>query len=177
MKYALLASLAGLLLAACASSPRSDAPSPSGDQGEPLRLTYHQAKDDRVLELVNETHTDPVEYYSQERSSNARKIQNDEIMAELLGYMSKNGFDRWSLAGAAARPGAGVAWTLEVETPRGVSHVAWRSGASRSELEDLKAIKEAFVAIYANTGSAQSVRLKPGENPFETPDPQRSNRN
>ncbi len=174
MKYALLAALAGLLLAACASSPRSDAPSATAGKGEPVRLTMHQAHGDRVFELVNEAHTDPVGYYSEKRSSNARKIQNDEIVAELLDYLRDNGFDRWSTPGAAF-PADQVSWTLELETPAGVSHVAWVGGKDRRELEDLVNIKMGFLGIYNATGSAQSTRLEPGENPFEGPSFPRNN--
>lgn len=137
----------------------------------PVRMTQTMISRDGTVytfELVNDAHTDAAEYYSKTRASNQRKVQTNEIMSELVAYVKREGWDDYARPGRnGSTPGGNLKWILEMETPQSTSHLVLHTGVEPAEQNSLQVISEAFIGVYNSTGAAQSVRLQPGEDPFE----------
>lgn len=163
----LFALLAGLLVAACASSPSVE-PAPHG----PWRVGLLDYRSKRRFELVNEAHTSRVEQYSQLRPNADRKVQTDEIVGELVGWLESEGFAKLARGGAAPEtPGADAVWTLELDGPGGARHVLVLKSTSPEDYAVYRKLKAGFLDIYNATYAGQATQMKDGETPFLAPEP------
>lgn len=152
--------------AGCASAP------PSGGQAEPLRVAWVDYRSNVLLELVNETHTDRVERYSQVRSREdaSRKVQTDEVMDELLRVLRQLDFDDHAQPGAMPRSGGSThVMGLELAIGNDVRHMlAWR-GMPADDRQAFLEMANNFAEIYNSTYSLQAVDVGLDESPFENP--------
>ena len=164
--------VAAFALAACSSTSSSESP---GATGPPTRVTLTQWRDGQYFELVNDSYTtnvdatSRVELYSTVRSDAQRKVQNDEVMDELMTFYGEHGFGTLSTPGHAPKPNVGTSgWTIEVESPDGVRYAVTVGRLANEKLE-LNRMIQAFFEIWNNTFSLQSVEVDPGESPFKQP--------
>jgi hypothetical protein len=92
-------------------------------------------------------------------------------MRGLADFFEDNGFARVARPGPAPRAGNEQAyWSLELEDPKGVSHVVLTKSLSQADIATCRQLKDAFLDIYNNTYSLQAVDVKEGEMPFKTPE-------
>lgn len=165
---ALLLTLAGTLVLACAGSPSTRTGSRS-DSG--VLVALRNFKSGERFELAGESHTDRVEYYSGVRGDAARKVQTDEIMSALLGELERLGFD------AHARPGRAPAidtsevirWGLDVVGPTGDRHWLIGTGSTPTDWKDFQKCRDTFLQLYNITVSYQTVQNTEGKQFFEDP--------
>jgi len=158
--------LALLALAGCASSSAASGPA------RPQRVAWVDYRSQVLLELVNESHTGRVEQYSQVRSraEASRKVQTDEVMAELVRVLRELDFAERALPGPMPRSGNGTNMMgLELDDGGQVSHLlAWRGMPAEQRLAFLDMANN-FAEIYNSTYSLQAVDVGLDESPFENP--------
>jgi hypothetical protein len=158
--------LLGLGLSGCASSATA------GDAARPQRVAWVDYRSKVLLELVNESHTDRLEQYStvRSRSEASRKVQTDEVMAELLQVLRDGGFDKRARPGAMPRGGDGQSvMALEIDDDGRISHVlAWR-GMPADDRQAILGMAQNFADLYNATYGLQAVEMGLDESPFENP--------
>src|SRR5204862_5535718 len=90
------------------------------------------------LGLVNESHSDPAEFYSQKKKleDSLTKVGHDEVVAALVERFEEHGFFKVSQPGPSPASGAGV-WTtaLDVERKGATSHLTIGPNSSSKERE------------------------------------------
>jgi len=164
-----------IALVACSSTPSSG----TAALDAPVRVTLTQWHDGQYFELVNDRYTTEVEsqsrveLYSAVRSDAQRKVQSDEVTAELLKFFDDHGFDELSTAGHAPAPKVGATdggWTIEVEES-GQVRFALTVGRTAEDKVALLTMIQAFFEIWNNTFSLQSVEIEEGQSPFQQPEP------
>ncbi len=159
-RRSLLALLCGLV-AGCASTS-------STGVGEALRVTLIDYTEGTRFELVSRTHTDPVEYYSTQRSEASRKIVDDEVAGALVEYLEEQGFSTYSQFGSAPPNGRGL-WTrgIEVEGPDGVSHMVTGMKSPNEERQIMVNCTVSFLALYQEAQSFQAIENTSGSAFFQ----------
>src|SRR5689334_2556273 len=67
---------------------------PQRPHGEPQAVRFTDFRSNRRLALVNESHTDPTEQYSQRRKveDSMTKVGHDEVVAALIERFEEHGF-------------------------------------------------------------------------------------
>jgi hypothetical protein len=167
----LLSALLCAASASCASAPRQPAADPSQPKAaNAICMTLVDYKSGARMELVNASHTDPVEQYSTVRNNAARKVQTDDLMDGLWGYLKEQGFERDSRAGRAPDKAVGsLRWSLQVQSPEGIAYVAEPEDASASARQHLRIFSKAFIDTYNATQGWQAVKVRDGESPFQGP--------
>ena len=101
------------------------APPPHAVTGRPVRVTYLAFASGKKFELVNESHTNPHEYYSKKVPIEQAyvKIQSDEVVQALLDRLQDQGAVGRARAGAAQLyPIGSKAQALEFQMDGGVRH-------------------------------------------------------
>jgi hypothetical protein len=165
----ILTALSLALLAACAST------SSSGASGHPTRLTFVDYRSGQAFELVNESHTDRLEQYSELRSNAARKVLDDGTMERLVEFLEDQGFETRSRPGSTVPPSqvrdGALQWALELDRGDGVRHVAAVPGMSDDDKRGLLTLGKAFLDTYNATFSMQAVKVE--DVPFQIPPPVR----
>ena len=120
-------------LGSCATTAGIHAPA----SGEPIRVTLYMNSQGQRFELVNPAHTDPIELYSSSRSSAGVKVTDDDVLLEIVDYLSAEGYGEREAIGRA--PAGGMySLAFEVETANGTSH--WGTNQKVSAPEDLAAM-------------------------------------
>jgi len=155
------AALPLLVLAACAgprsgrysSSSASNYISPDG----PIRVTFRDYRSGLVMNLLNESHSDPVEYYSQPRNDASTKIQNDEIIDALIEVFEAKGFERMKFDGPAPQHGGGASRALAIEKHGRIQHIVFRQEDARANRLAFNDCAAAFLEINNLTYGAQTV--------------------
>ncbi len=166
LQRSLLALLALVLGAvSCASGSSSRPPAPDGLA---RRVTLYDYAVGRHFELVGESHTARVEYYSQKRSDAARKVQTDEVMAALLEKLGDEGFVRFAQAGRAPSQGGQlITRALEVQSDDGVRHWAVGKGSNPEERIAFNACMSPFLELYNLSQSFQAIENSEGSEYFD----------
>ena len=160
-----LLSFVGSLLAACAAT--SD---PSGTTGDRLRVTLNDYVGGARFELVSESHTDRVAYYSNTRYDAARKIQLDIVMQELITELGRSGFGEFSREGRAPSRGGGVVTrSFEIQSNDGVEHWVVGSGSAPEQRSSFLQCTATFLELYNATQSFQAIENDAGTELFEAP--------
>lgn len=148
--------LAALLpLAGCASSGGSSGSSEPA--GVPVLARFIDYRSGVVMELVNESHTDRLEQYSQPRHDAGRKVQTDAVMEGLVEYLEDRGFDRWASAGPAPRTADSFLWSLQLEGPGGARHVGLTRTMPEDAKQSLREMQYAFLATFNSEEAYQSI--------------------
>lgn len=132
--------------------------------GEPQAVRFTDFRSNLRLALVNESHTDPGDQYSQRRKASeaTTKIGHDEVVAALVERFEEQGFFKTAQAGPAPAAAAGT-WTmtLEVERKGGLFHMALAPASSAKEREVFGKCRTDFVTLYSNILGLQAVDKAP----------------
>jgi len=172
MKSLIPALLACVLLAACSSTSGSPTRASSGQkaEGEPILLVFTDYRTGARMELANESHTDRIKQYSEQRSDANRKVQSDDLMDGLVAYLDDQGFSRDSTPGDPPyMTGGDLRWTLQIMRSSGESYVAESQTASTREKRRLRIYSKAFLDTYNATQGWQAVKIESGQLPFKGP--------
>jgi hypothetical protein len=158
--FALLA-----LLGSCASAP-------SQSKAEPCRIGLYDFRSQRRFELVNEAHTARLDQYSQVRDNADRKVQSNEIVADLAGWLEKEGFGALAREGASPSRGATEAvWAMEIENGGKLRHLVVSKSTPPADYALCRNLKAGFLDIYNATYAGQATQTKEGQSPFLAPEP------
>ena len=150
---------------------RAEAPVKAKPKGPAYLLRMVDYKSGVRLELVNESHTAPIDQYSKVRSDGSRKVTSDEWMSGLIEYLRDNGWSKEEQDGnAPAQARGSLRWSLEMVGPDGANFVGEASDAKGSQLKRLRTIQKAFVDTYNATQQFQAVTVQDGVLPFKVPD-------
>jgi hypothetical protein len=156
------------LLSACASTS-------SGYSGEgpvvdaaPGRVTFIDYSDFVRLNLVNMAHSDPVEYYSEVRSTASTKITYNEVFAAMIQYFDDQGFSRLSQPGYAPPSGSReTVQALEVETEAGTRFLVYGKRSTEAERKTFRECVVAWQEVFNRTQQAQAVSNTAGGGLFD----------
>jgi hypothetical protein len=150
-------------LAACASSGGG-----GGGRAQRLRVTLRDYTQGARFELVSESHTDRVTYYSQARSDAARKVQTDEVMRALVREIDGKGFGNHSQEGPApSQGGRALSRSIEVERDGAVEHWPIGNGSQVDERQAFHVCVDEFLQLYNISASFQAVENPVGRDYFE----------
>ena len=137
---------------------------PQRPHGDPLAVRFTDFRSNRRLALVNESHTDPSEQYSQRRKAEdaMTKVGHDEVVAALLERFDEHGFFKLAETGPAPTAGAGT-WNmvLEVERKGGLRHMALGSASTSKQRECFTLCRTDFVQLYSSILGLQAVERVP----------------
>lgn len=162
----------GLLLVAFLGGGCSSNPAVTKAGAGAWRVGLRDYRSGRNFELVNESHTSRVEQYSKLRDNADRKVQSDEIVAELVGWLESEGFGKLAQAGTApSEAGGDRVWVLEVQGPTGPRHVLVTKSVSQDDYAICRKLKAGFLDIYNATYAGQAKEMQEGETPFLAPEP------
>jgi len=156
---------------AAAKDPRANRAEPISDEdwnqarparphGDPQAVRFTDFRSNRRLALVNESHTDPSEQYSQRRKAEdaMTKVGHDEVVAVLIERFAEHGFFKIAEAGPAPTSGAGTwSMTLEVERKDGLHHLALGASSSTAQRETFALCRSDFVQLYSSILGLQAV--------------------
>lgn len=160
-----VASLACLLLVSCSSTGGA----PEGEAAR-MRVTLRDYKRDQRFELVSESHTSRIDYYSTARDDASRKVQTDTIMNALVEELEKQGFEKRAQAGRAPSSGGEiVTWGLEIESGENTDHWVIGSGSALDDLQDFQECRNSFLQLYNITASYQAIKNTQGKEIFQKP--------
>jgi hypothetical protein len=159
---ALTAAFAALLFGACGSPSAKDAPHEK--TGRPQRVKLVDYVSHANLELVNESHSDRSQTYSNTVAlANAtRKVTTDEVLDEVIDQYRTNGFFEHAAPGSAPTDApANVGKAIEVED--GGKTVTWMvlKTAPKEDRELFSRCTALFGTVYNNTYQLQSVDHAP----------------
>ena len=158
------AAVAGLLcLAACKSAPKEPEADPA-PSGKPVRMAYLTYNSQQRFVLVNESHTDRTEFYSNTRplEDAGTKVSTDEVVEETVKFFDSKGFFAKAADGPAPASGQGTyIQALEVEREGRAVHIALTKSASKDERALFYECAQALLLIYNNTYQLQSVDRAP----------------
>ena len=131
------------------------------------RVSFVDFRLGTVLTIVNESHTDRLEFYSQERTDTSTKVASDEVLGALIEYIDEQGFGKFARGGPA--PSQSDDWTqsIEVSDGDGARHMLVRSGVTADQASTFRGSRDAFISIYNNVYQAQAIQVDPGEQPFK----------
>ena len=157
---------AWLLLCLGAASCASSGAEISGDE---LRVTLRNYRAGQNFELVSESHTDRVEYYSTPRDDAARKVVEDDMVAALIGELDKRGFRKQGEVGRAPSQGGSLlTWGLEIDRGGPVEHWIIGQGTEPDELLRFQEGVQVFLELYNNVISFQTIENPEGRNYFDS---------
>jgi hypothetical protein len=195
MKLHALLALLILALAAACSSPKPAAAEPADKDpranrseaisdedwnklkpprphGEPQAVRFTDYRSSIHLGLVNESHSDPTELYSQRRKleESMTKVAQDEFVAALLERFEGHGFYKVAEKGPAPAAGAGaLTMALEVERQSGLFHLVLGAGSSAKQREVFGLCRTDFATLYNGILGLQSVNKAPDWNSQQLP--------
>ncbi len=151
----------------CASSGKSH-------RGTPVLVAYINPKRGENFELVNSSHTDRVQLYSESRSRDEamRKVTSDELMDALLERFEQLEFDKYALAGQSTAEGP----ALEVVVGGSHRSIVWEKEDTLEEKRAWQACLTSFLDLYNSVYGLQSVEISEGEDPFARPATSRTDR-
>jgi hypothetical protein len=163
------AALAASLLVAAGCASGGGGGGAGGSLGRPVAVSligYGPAP----FQLVSESHTAPVELYSNEMRHASTKVQADEVMLALVEHLDDLGFGGYARPGHApdgVGAGGSIAKAIQVED-RGES--AWWplvATASTAELQAFQTAVRDFLDVYNLTQSWQTIDNTLGGEYFE----------
>jgi hypothetical protein len=133
-----------------------------------VRVLVLSYRSQQRFELVNESHTDRVELYSEKRASAATKVQTDEVLDALLEHMREQGFFRFAEESPAPQAGgASITRAIELESPEGTWSFVVGPGSPEEQRLAFDRCFAAFLDLYNATYQLQSV--DPGWTPPGAP--------
>ncbi|MFT7668426.1 MAG: hypothetical protein ACI8X5_001118 [Planctomycetota bacterium] len=158
-----------VLLAACVAPDSGSGADGSEKPGSPGRVTFIDYSDFVRLNLVNVAHSDPVEFYSEIRTSASTKITYDEVFEAMLDYFENEGFNDFASQGFAPRSASqGAMQALEVETEAGTSFLVYGKQATEKERAAFRQCVMAWQEVFNRTQQAQAVSSSTSGSMFGT---------
>lgn len=159
----LVCALALLALGACTSTGGS------AGSGNPVRVTLRNYRANQVFELVGESHTDPVAYYSQPRSNASLKVVSDKLADALKKEIDRRGFKHNKKPGRAPSQGGSVlSWSMEIAGPSGIDHWLVGPGTGAKQLQAFQESRSVFFELYNATFAYQAVENDKGKGFFDS---------
>lgn len=161
--------LAGLV-AACTSTGENGGKD-EAYVGPPTQVSWLLFKSGQVISLVNDSHSDRLELYSEVREHAGPKVTSDEVMDGLVDYLKdEQNFDEYAHDGPAPAAGnAQVTQALELRIGDRVSHMLMGPGSSPKEREAFLACAQAVGTIWNATFQLQAVENDKDKAIFEQP--------
>ncbi|MFO1009070.1 MAG: hypothetical protein U1F29_03315 [Planctomycetota bacterium] len=171
-----------ILLAGACSTPRGSSPSSASASdtdervdwnvkppahavtGHPVRVTYLAFASGKKFELVNESHTNPHEYYSKKVPIEQAyvKIQSDEVVQALLDRLKEQGaLDKARAGKAPTYPVGSKAQALEYELDGGVRNWLVTDKSPAEERTAFLKCANDFVQLWNATIQMQAVDRPP----------------
>jgi len=149
---ALVCALTLVSLGACAST------SGSGGSGDPVRVSLRSYRANQVFELVGESHTNRVDYYSRPRANASLKVVSDKLADALRKELDRRGFQRNKKTGRApSRGGSILTWSLEIAGPNGIDHWLVGPGTDAKQQQAFQESRRVFFELYNATFAYQAV--------------------
>lgn len=140
--------------AACAGAPPRS--SEARASSAPARVEFRHLRQNQKMVLVNQAHTDRVEYYSRQRSDLSTKIATDEDMDALVEYLhGQSRFLEYSRPGPA--PASGYIKYAEAQLPRGTFHWGIGDHTPKAEADAFLAWQMNFIGLWNDVAQLQSV--------------------
>lgn len=161
----LIPALAVLLASACGSTGTSGSSRPE-ITGVPMTIKLVDYRSGNVLRLVNESHSDRVETYSEEAGAPGTKVASDEIVAVTIEQMQEDGFERYALRGLAPVRTDAYSKSIEIDDPSGVRHIAIPPQPEQDEWRTMQRCSATFIAVYNRIYAAQAVSNPSGARLF-----------
>ncbi|MAB81057.1 MAG: hypothetical protein CMJ89_17050 [Planctomycetes bacterium] len=160
-RRALVCALALVSLGACAST------SGSGGSGEPVRVTLRSYRGNQLFQLVAESHTNRVDYYSRPRANASLKVVSDKIADALRKELDRRGFQRNKKPGRAPSQGGSIlTWSLEIAGPNGIDHWLVGAGTDAKQQQAFQESRRIFFELYNATFAYQAVENDKGKDFF-----------
>jgi hypothetical protein len=138
---------------------------PVRPQGEAVEARYLDYRNGRHLTLVNESHTDAGELYSERRKldQSLTKVGRNEILDALEERLREQNFFKHAQGGPAPTQGGGRYTTaLEFRRADRVYHLVSSGGGSEAERKSYIACVNDFIQLYTSILQLQSVEGAPG---------------
>lgn len=140
----------------------------SQDDATPGRVTFIDYSDFIRLNLVNMAHSDPVEYYSEVRTTASTKITYNEVFTAMLDYFDDQGFSRVASPGFAPATGSrGAVQALEVETESGTRFLVYGEDADEEQRQTFRDCVIAWQQVFNRTQQSQAVSNTSGGTLFD----------
>lgn len=152
-------------IAACGSTGTSEY-SKADITGIPMTIKYVDYRNNIVCRLVNDSHSDRLATYSEERSEAGTKIASDEIVAVTIERMLEQNFEAHSLRGLAPLRSNEYTSALEIDDPAGVRYIALTPRSSVPEFNIMQDCRTTFLTVYSNVYGAQRVSNPDGASLF-----------
>lgn len=159
----LVPALAIATLAGCASegsrAEETKAPTQT-DATKAVELRYRALAKNVTFGLVNESHSNRTELYSERQSVEraTTKVSPDEVVDEIVKFFREQGYFDIAVRGAApATPAANVSQLLEVTLPDGKYHAALKKGVTTEYATTFQTCAKALLDVYNSTMQLQAV--------------------
>lgn len=152
--------LLSILASACASTGNLVT-------GTAAQMRFFEYRGGLTMTVVNESHTDRVELYSEERDNASTKVAPDEVMDALIDRVKEFNFAKFAKDGPAPKTSTLWSQAIEVETAKGTMHMLVGPELSDEAKSSFRRSREAFLQIYNNVYGAQTV--KGGERMIQDP--------
>lgn len=139
-------------------------PPPKKVTGHPMRVKYLDFVSGHVFELVNESHSNPLDVYSKKvpKAQAYTKVQTDEVVQALMDRFDEQGVKKHLQPGLAPFYPAGTrAGALEIEGEKGPSYWLILDKSPQAERTAFQTSAKDFVALYNATESWQAVEGAP----------------
>lgn len=155
---------------ACACSSTEEGSNEETFVGPPTEMRWFLYKSGQTISLVNESHTDRLELYSEVREKAGPKVVSDDVMDGLVEYFEKQGFDEHAKDGPAPATGSPqLTQALEVRADDHVSHMLLGPGSTEEERQSFQECSSAFMEVWNLTYQAQAVENERGKAIFDQP--------
>jgi hypothetical protein len=141
---------------------------PESATGDRLRITLFDYVSGSRFEVVSESHSDRIEYYSSVRHDASRKYQGDRIVDAMIDELVDMGFDDHANGGRAPSGGSNVV-TRAFEFQRGdrVDHRLVGEGSDAAEKQSFISCTTTFLQLYSVTQAFQAVDNEAGTTVFD----------
>jgi hypothetical protein len=161
--------LAASLALACASGG-SGSPTDEDFVGPPTQVRWFIYKTGQTITLVNDSHTNRLELYSELREAAGPKVAGDAEMAALVGYMEEQDFDRYAVDGPAP-PSGGPDWfqALELEVDGRARHMLLGTASTREQRATFNGCATALMTLWNLTFQSQAIDNEAGDAIFQQP--------
>lgn len=138
---------------------------PARPQGDAVEARYLDYRNGRNLTLVNESHTDAGDLYSERRKldQSLTKVGRNEILDALEERLREQNFFKYARSGPAPTQGGGRYTTaLEFRRADRVYHLVSTGGGGEAERKSYISCVNDFIQLYTSILQLQSVDGAPG---------------
>jgi hypothetical protein len=155
----------GLLLPACGSTGTSEY-SKADITGIPMTIKLIDYRSGLTVGLVNDSHSDRLAEYSEERNDAGIKVASDEIVATTIEYIEDQGYGKYAMRGLAPLRSTAYSKCLEIDDPQGVRYMAITDGSTDDEKIVMQNSLVQLMSVYNLVYGAQRVNNPSGAGLF-----------